>query len=173
MKLTGSARVSRAVLVFLFLFVLVLAAIGVCAAASEAEAETKIEEVEGALTSAFVAVLSAERSGADVSDLLIKLDSAGEFLAEARMCYRNGDFEGAVYYANVSVQMVLGLVEEAERSEASALDEFNERLFETAAVSSVAVSVIISGCFVGWGLFKRRYFRRVLEMKPEVLESES
>ena len=169
--MSGFVHALRRLPVFLILFAFSsLAMTGVCASVSESEAELRIGEAEMAVSSAYVAVLEAERSGANVSVLLIKLDSAGRFLAEAHMCYRNGDFDGAVYYADLSVQSVGGLVEEAEQLKALAIDEFKERSFQTVAASSLAVVVIVLGSVYGWWFFKRRYFEKVLKMKPEVVK---
>ena len=137
------------------------------------EAYSAIHEADNLLQQAFVAVSEAKRSGANISGLLIKLDSAGNFLAEAQICYRNGDFEGAVYSANLSVQSVEGLVEEAEQLKALATAEYRQRSFQTMATSSLAVVAIVLGCAVVWRLFKQRYFEKVLKMKPEVGSDES
>jgi len=146
------------------------AVVGVFALTSEDEAKLEIQEAEAALGSAFVAVLEAEKKGADVSDLLARLNSGGGFLAEARTCYRNGDFDGAVSNALLSVQSVEGLVEDAEELKALAIAEYGERSFLTMTGSGVAVVVIVLGSVVVWLLFKRRYLAKVLEMKPEVVE---
>jgi len=162
------ARVLRMLLVFLILFAFsTLVMTGVCLAVSESEAELRIEEAEMAVSSAYVAVLEAEKSGVDVSGLLMNLTYGGNFLAEAQMRYRNGDFGGAVYYADLSVQSVMGLVEEAEQLEALAIAENEDRYFLTVAFSGVAVVVIVFGGVVGWRVFKERYFGKVLKMKPE------
>lgn len=165
--MNGSARFLRMFLVSLMLLAFsTLATVGVCLATSESEAELKIGEAEMAVSSAYVAVLEAEKSGADVSGLLVKLTYGGEFLAEAQMCYRSGDFGGGVYYADLSVRSVEGLVGEAGQLKALAMDEHKERAFQTLASSGVAVVVIVLGSVVVWLLFKRRYFQKVLKMKP-------
>lgn len=166
--MSGFARVLRMLLVFLILFAfLTLAMTGVCLVVSESEAELRIEEAEVAVSSAYVAVLEAEKSGADVSGLLMNLTYGGNFLAEAQMRYRNGDFGGGVYYADLSVQSVMGLVEEAEQLRVLAIAENEDRYFLTVATSGVAVVVIVFGGVVGWRFFKERYFEKVLKMKPE------
>lgn len=138
-----------------------------CFAVEKADAEEALIDAENILSSVYVAVLEVEKSGGNVSGLLMKLDSGGHFLAEAQMCYRNGDFDDAVYYADLSVQSVEGLLEEAEQLKALAMDEYKERSFQTVATSSVAVVATVLGTVVGWLLLKRRYFEKVLKMKPE------
>ena len=147
-----------------------LALTDVFAVVDESEAETKIQEAEAALSSAYVAVLEAEKNGADVSGLLAKLGSGGDFLAEARMRYRNDDFDGAVYYAGLSVESVEGLIGEAEQLKVLAIAEYKERFFTTVMVSGVAVIVTALGSIAAWLLYKRHYFQKVLEMKPEVVK---
>jgi hypothetical protein len=147
-----------------------LALTGVFAVAGESEAETEIQKAEAALSSAYVAVLEAEKNGADVSGLLAELGSGGEFLAEARMRYRNDDFDGASYYAGLSVENVDGLIGEAEQLKALAIAENKERFFLTVTGSGVAVIVVVLGSIGAWLFFKRRYFEKVLGMKPEVAE---
>jgi len=147
-----------------------LAIIDVFAVVGESEAETEIQKAEAALSSAYVAVLEAEKNGADVSGLLAKLSSGGNFLAEARMRYRNDDFDGAVYYAGLSVESIEGLVGETEQLKALAIAEHKEGFFLTVTGSGVAVIVVVLGSIGAWLLFKRRYFEKVLEMKPEVVE---
>ena len=144
-----------------------------CFAVEKADAEEALIEAENILSSAYVAVLEVEKDGGNVSGLLVKLDSGGNFLAEGQTCYRNGDFDGAVYYADLSVRNVIGLIEEAGQLKALAISGYNERLFQTMAASGVAVVVIVLGSVVGWLIFKRRYFEKVLKMKPEVVKGES
>lgn len=144
-----------------------------CFAVEKVDAEEALIDAENILSSAYVAVLEVEKSGGNVSGLLVKLDSGGRFLVEAQMCYRNGDFVGAVYYADLSVRNVTGLIEEAGQLKVLAVSGYNERFFQTMAASVTAVSVIVLGSVVGWRIFKQRFFEKVLKMKPEVVEGES
>jgi len=167
----GLVRALRILLVSLVLLAFsTLAVTGVFAVVGEGEAESEIQEALTALSSGYVAVLEAEKSGADVSGLLAELTSGGNFLGEAQVRYRNGDFGGAVYYADLSVETVEGLVDEAGQLKALALAEHEEMSFVTVADSGVAVVVIVLGSVVGWRLLKRRYLSKVLEMRPEVVE---
>ena len=144
-----------------------------CFAVEKADAEEALIDAENILSSVYVAVLEVEKGGGNVSVLLVKLGLGGNFLAEAQTCYRNGDFDGAVYYADLSVRNVTGLIEEAGQSKALAISGYDERLFQTMMASGVAVVVIVLGNVFGWLIFKRRYFEKVLKMKPEVVKGES
>jgi hypothetical protein len=154
-----------------FCLLLVLSVVvGVGVAAGEAEAALKVGEAESAVGLVFEAVLEAEQRGADVSGLLVRLDSGGEFLAMAEMCLRNEFFDEAVYYADRAVQSVEGLVEDAEFLAVSAEGEFRERFLWAALVSGVVVGLIVIVGVLGWRLFRQRYVGNVWEMRPEVVE---
>jgi len=56
------------------------------------DAASRIEEADELVCPAFEAVLEAERAGANVSVLIVKLNEAGVFLAEAENLYRNRNF---------------------------------------------------------------------------------
>ena len=52
-------------------------------------ASVAIADAEETMISTYEAVLEAEQAGGNVSGLLAQLNEAGEFLASARMSYRN------------------------------------------------------------------------------------
>ena len=169
--MSGFMRGMRILLAVLIFFVLLtLGKTGVSLAVSENEAASRINEAEMAVNSGYVKVLEAVEKGADVSALLVKLNSGAGNLSEAQMRFRNGDFEDAVYYADLSVQSVEGLIEEAEQLKAFAGDQYREKSFLTVTTSVVAIVVIILGDVICWQLFKQRYFKKVLKMKPEEVE---
>jgi hypothetical protein len=139
-----------------------------CFAVSIDEAAEAIGRAEYDLGSAFVAVAEAERAGADVSVLLDKLDSAGGFLSEANVAVSAGNYESAYSFAVACSSAVDGVAEDAVRLKVAAEIAQSASFFSTLIVSGIGVGVVIVGaCFVWWFL-KRRYFRRVLDMKPEV-----
>lgn len=55
------------------------------------EAEAAITEAESEIVECYGAVAEAERAGANVSDLIVKLDEAGGLLAEAENAYKVGN----------------------------------------------------------------------------------
>jgi len=140
---------------------------------SEDTATTSIERAENVLVSVFQAVLEAEQVGVDVSVLLAQLNEAGEFLAEARMALGLGEFDEAVHSANICSE-----IGESVKSEADELlvEAYGSRVMVswlTMSGSLVGVFVVGFGSFWSWRVFKRRYHRRVLRIKPEVAKDES
>ena len=142
-------------------------------AAGESSAASAVAMAEADMVSAYEAVLEAEQVGADVSVLLVRLNDAGESLAEAEVAYRLGDFDESVRLADLC-----SVISQEVKSEAGELrvQAYGARYFDMwlkIAGSLVGVVVVGLGGFWAWRVFKRRYYRRVLEMKPEVAKNES
>jgi hypothetical protein len=121
-----------------------------------------VVEAEEALGLAYDAVLEAEEAGANVSGLLDRLSVGGEYLAEAYAYVRLEDSESAGRLAGLCVEAVDGVEGEAVflRERADILT----RVFG----SVVGVVVVVVCGFVLWWLFKRHYYKKILELEPEV-----
>lgn len=143
-----------------------------CSGADRAAVDVALADAEGDLASAHVAVVEAEASGADVSGLLVRVEAAVAFLADAHNAYRLGDFDSAYLYAQYCIDEVDGIAGEASGLKLEAEDAYGKRLFLTAAVSSVVLSVFFVLSLVCWRFLKASYLRRVLEMRPEVVKAE-
>jgi len=142
-------------------------------AVEESVAVSDVAQAKADVVSAYEAVLKAEQVGVNVSALLVRLNDAGERLAEADAAYRLGDFDESVRLAG----LCSGISGDVE-SEAGALwlQAFMGWYFDLRlkiAVSVVGMVVVGLGGFGVWRVFKRRYYRGVLEMKPEVGSGES
>jgi len=142
-------------------------------ALSENVATSAIEKAEGLMVSAYEAVLEAERAGANVSGLLARLKVAGEGLAQAHISYRLGDFDDAARSADLCSQIGEEARVEAYELRGLALEEAVQCFRWTMIRSILGVAIAVGASYLGWRIFKRRYFRRVLGMKPEVISSES
>ncbi|MFQ6063888.1 MAG: hypothetical protein ACE5L6_00255 [Candidatus Bathyarchaeia archaeon] len=164
----------RGGVVLLLLFVLLWSGFvfGV-GAVDEEGAVSAVEGAEGNVVEAYGVVLEAEKAGANVSSLLDRLDVAAEYLAVAWMCLRLGDSDGAVGNASLCVEALDGIAGDAAVLREKAIKERGERNWITISGSVVGVVLVLCGSWFGWASFKKRYYRRVLEMKPEVAEGES
>jgi len=140
---------------------------------SEDDAASALANAEGALVSAYQAALKAEEAGADVSGLLVRLNEAGGFLAQARIAYRLGDFDEAVRLADLCSESSDGVGNEAVKLRLGVFGPRVMGFWLTVTYSLVGVVAVVLGSFWGWHFFKRRYFERVLRMKPEVSFDES
>ena len=123
--------------------------------------------------SAYGAVLEAEEAGANVSGLLGRLSVGGEYLAEAYVWYRLGVFENASRFAGLCVEVVGDVGGEAVglKSEAHGLWVLDFLVRMIWSVGGVIVVGVVG--FVVWRVFRRRYCRRVLGLRPEVVSGES
>jgi hypothetical protein len=127
-----------------------------------------ISRAEQTLGLTYNAVADAAASGADVSDMLLKLDVAGSLLSEAHADYRRGDFENALENAVSCENALIGLVNQATSLRAEALRLSNERFIVSGIISVGGLILVLVFGFLGWRFLKRWYFRRVLDMKPGV-----
>jgi hypothetical protein len=163
--------VNRKILTYYAIFTLTLAwLMPTCIAVDKTSGEEALAKAESDLASAYMAVAEAERVGANISELLNKLRLAGDLLAETNNTCRLGDYDGAYSYATNCSDTVEGIASQALEMKLEAEKTCSERLFFTAALSSIGLSALFVVSLFGWRFFKRKYVRRVLGMKPEVRE---
>jgi len=163
-------RFVKAPLLFLLIimvFSLSLTRLPFCVSAGD-EASSAIGEADDALRRAFEAVLEAERAGANVSDLIVKLDEAGGLLAEAENAYRVGNFSEAVSRAEGCSILANGVVGEALSLQNMALADAQTAFWQNLTFSCFGGAAFLVVLFFVWGWFKRVYAQRMLSMKPEV-----
>jgi hypothetical protein len=132
------------------------------------ETSSAIGEADNALRMAFEAVLEAERAGANVSDLIVKLDGAGGLLAEAENAYRVGNFSEAISKADKCSMLADGIMGEALSLKSSALADAQRAILQTLTISCVGGVAFLAVLFFVWGWFKRAYAEKLMRMKPEV-----
>jgi len=145
----------------------------ILASNSEDTAATSIEGAENALVSAHQAVLEVEQVEANVSGLLAQLNKAGEFLAKAHMAHTLGDFDEAIRSASLCSEISESVKDEADELRVEAYGSRVMGSWLTMTGSVIGVVAVGFGSFWGWRVFKRRYIRRALRMKPGVAKDES
>ena len=130
-------------------------------------------EVEEAVFEVYGAVLDAEAAGADVSGLIDRLNIAGGYLALAKMSLRIENLEGAAGNASLCIEGLEGIVEDAGILKDTVVRELDEYSRMAIIGSEYGVVTVIVCSLLGWYWFKKRYYKRVLEMRPGVVEGES
>jgi len=151
------------VLRFAFVSVLLFAAASqflvsaTVAESSEDEATSALASAEGAVVSAYQAVLGAEEAGANASGLLVRLNEAGGYLAQAHMACRLGDFDEATRSANLSRSIGEEVQNDAVALKDSALSDSLQRMVLTMIASVLGVVLIALGSLWVWLLLKKRY----------------
>jgi len=89
--------------------------------------------------------------------LLAQLNEAGEFLAAARMLYRNGDFDNAIYFADLSRSIGEEVESAAYELKDLASDEGVQRVWFTVLGSISGIVLVVLGSLRVWWFLKRRY----------------
>lgn len=132
------------------------------------EASSAIGEADNALKHAFNAVLEAERAGANVSDLIVKLSEAGGLLAEAENAYRVGNFSEAAGKAKACSTMAHDIAWKAFILKSSALADAQKAFLQTLTFSCLGCTVFLAFLYLVWCWFRRVYEEKLLKMRPEV-----
>jgi hypothetical protein len=152
---------------FFLLFILCSCFVHACVAVGQIDAEQMISKAENDLSSAYASVADVDSVGANVSELLNELKSAGALLAEANNSYRIGDYEKAYSLAMNCSDSVSNMVYEASTLKSEAEKAYSQKLILNAEVSSIGLSLLFVLSLFGWSFLKKKYLKRVLEMKPE------
>lgn len=130
-----------------------------------------IEAANSSINQAFTNVLAAEKAGANVTELLFRLNSAGEYLAEAENAYKSGDLaninstaENAILIANQVNSDALALRE-------ASLVESQNSFWWTLTFSVVGTVALGVALLLARRRFKCSFNNKVLGMKPEAVEN--
>lgn len=116
-----------------------------------------ITAAESTIISVYKTVLEAEQAGGNVTGLLAQLNEAGGFLATARMLYRNGDFNNATHFANLSKNTAVEVENAAYALNYLAWNESFQRMLVTMLGSISSILLVVLGSLWIWSFFKRRY----------------
>jgi len=141
----------------IFVFATVFFVYPILANSDQDTASVAIADAEEAVISAYEAVLEAEQAGGNVTSSLAQLNEAGEFLAAARMLYRNGDFDNAIYFADLGRSVGEEVESEAYKLKDSASDEGVQRMWFTILGSISGIVLVVLGSLRVWWFLKRRY----------------
>lgn len=147
---------------------LVTGCVPACFAVDVVEATEAVNQAESSLNLAFEAVSDAHDSGANIKGLLENLIVAGDFLSEAQIALRSGDYETAISFAAECDDAVEDLAAEANHTMINAERENNDLIILTVAGSGIGLIILLILSLIGWKLLRKRYHQRVLGMKPEL-----
>jgi hypothetical protein len=136
------------------------------------EGSSSVGEADAALKQAFAVVLDAEKAGADVSGLILRLNEAGTFLGQAEIALSNGNSSESASEAGQCVAIAEGVKSEVAALKASALDEARATFWMYLSFSVVGVAVFVVVLAVVWRRFRRGYVGKVLGAKPRVVSNE-
>jgi hypothetical protein len=167
MRASGTVELCLLAVMILLVSLFSGLAVSVTAVSSQDVAEGVLE-AEQSLEQAYIAVLDAERAGANVSGLLVKLNEGADLLSASQLAFESGNFTEASRLA-ASLSSVAGDVwDEAARLKVEAGDAAVNRSWFCLVLSVVVVSVVLVASVLGYRYFKGWYFRRLLKLKPKV-----
>jgi len=142
-------------------------------AISSDEVQDAISKAESRISLAYESTLEAEKAGADISGLLLRLNNGSTLLSKAQMQYRIGNFSEAVNLANQCFDSLNEIEIEADKLRDRAIVERKQEMLISAVGSGLSIGVVVYAGIFGWRFFKDRYYKRVLRMKPEVQANDS
>jgi CHASE3 domain sensor protein len=157
---------------------LIVLALSVCllnvqqATAQTDQATSKLQSANDAVNQAFNAVLDAEKAGANVTDLLTKLNTAQGILAQADNSYRVGDNNTATTQAESVLPIAQQVTNEAQDAKQTAIVSERNGFWSTIALTVIGVFVFVLVLFLVWRRFRRNYIERLSEAKPELVSIE-
>jgi len=164
----GWRVIKKFIACFFMVSVLVFSLVHACFAIGQVDAEEMLNKAENDLASAYASVKESDFAGANVSELLNKLEFAGDLLAEANNSYRVGDYEKAYLLAVNCSNTVSNVVYEASTLKLEAEEAYSQKLMFNVEVGSIGLSILFVLSLFGWRFLKKKYLEQVLEMKPEV-----
>jgi len=164
----------RSRLIFVIVLVLSLRSFGILVFAEAGDdAASVLLDTEEKVVSAYLEIVHAESTGGNVSGLLVRLNEAEDLLTQARVVYKLGDFEESARLAVLCSAVSSEVTQEATNLRLEMFRVRTVNLWLSLTLSLVSIAVVGLGCFWGWRVFKRRFYKRVLKMKPEVAVDES
>lgn len=153
-----------------FLFVLILIA-SYPLQLVKADGETSsIDAANSSINQAFNNVLAAEQAGGNVTDLLYKLNSAGELLASAENSLRSGSKTNVAVDAQNAKVIANQVNDDAIALRAESLSASQVNFCLTLTFSVMGAVVFSLSLWLAWRWFKNRFMNRLLGMKPKVVE---
>jgi hypothetical protein len=132
---------------------------------------SKLQSANTAVERAFNIVLDAEKAGANVADLLAQLNVVAGVLAQAENSYRAGDFNKAAIQADSVLTIAQEVTTSAQVAKQTALVSSQNGFWLTIAFTVIGAFVFVLVLFLVWRRFKRGYMKKLLGLKPEVVEN--
>jgi hypothetical protein len=138
--------------------------------AQTAAEEISIQNANTAINQAFTNVLEAENAGGNITQLLVRLNTAGQLLADAQNAYRAGNLTGVTSKANSAKQIADQVNTEALKLKDASLTLSRNNFWFTVTFSIGGAIVFGLVMLLIWQRFRRSYIRKMMSKKPEVVK---
>jgi CHASE3 domain sensor protein len=136
------------------------------------QATSKLQAANDAVNQAFNAVLDAEKAGANVTDLLVQINTAQSILAQAENSYRTGNTNKAATQSDNVLPIAQQITFIAQNAKQEAIKTIQNNFYWTIAFTVISMIIFLEVLILFWLWFKRRYIRNLSEAKPEVVSNE-
>ena len=123
----------------------------------EREARQEVGLARSSVAANYSAVVDAERAGANVSDLLVTLNEAGDLLSRADLALNRTDFSSAVALASQSQQKLENVTGQAQTLRDSAAHKASWDFTIYVVGSILGTAGVLVASFDVWVFLKRRY----------------
>ena len=159
------------------LTLLALLMLSMCFSIYAATAQTdqttlKLLAANDAVKQAFIEVLDAEKAGANVTDLLVQINTAQNILAQAENTYRLGDTNAAETQADNVLPIAQQITLDAQSAKQTATISNQNAYWTTITLTIVGIFIFVLVLFWVWRRFKQNYIKRLSEAKPELVSNE-
>jgi hypothetical protein len=141
--------------------------------ASNINEDNFLIEAESKIKTAYLTLLEAEKNGANVTVLTDILNHGAELLSEAYFWNSLDNIENSTHFVQLcnnitdTIQIdVTELLEEAKKNNQASF-------FSNIIISISGTIIILLTSFFLWRFFKDRYFKKIEDLKPEVIFNES
>jgi hypothetical protein len=133
--------------------------------------EISIQNANLSINQAFNSTLAAEKAGGNVTQLLARLNTAGQLLADAQNTYQTGTLTGVTSKANSAKQIADQVNTEALtlKNASQTLTQNSFWFIVTFSIGGAIVFALIM--LLAWQRFRRSYIKKMLSMKPEVVDN--
>jgi hypothetical protein len=157
-------------LFFLGLIVACIAAVALIPSGhslSSADAAGNVQAAENALSSAFSQVLDTEKSGANVSGLIGRLNEAGSIFTEAEAALDIGNDTGATALANSCKTMADGIESDALTLKNNVVAS-EAPFWSPLLLGCVGAGIFLAVLYGVWRLFRNYYINKLVSGRVEV-----
>jgi hypothetical protein len=139
---------------------------------TKASSETaSINAANSSIDQAFSNVIAAEKAGANVTQLLLELNSAGTLLAQAENSYNAGNLANITSSANNAQTIANQVNNDAIRLRNESITFAQNNLLLTLVFSLGGAFVFVVILLLVWRRFKRSYMKKLLELRPRGVEN--
>jgi hypothetical protein len=126
-----------------------------------------ISAANTSLNQAFSNVLAAQQEGANVTELLDRLNTAGAFLAQANNSYSAGNLSDVVANANSALSIAKQVNTDALLLKNESTAHSQNSAYLTVAFSISASVVLLVVLSLAWRYFKRSYMKKLPSLRPQ------